>query len=136
MITQDDLATLHHLRAAWEGGEARALSGASLAAVPGRAEGRVAHWAFGRAADVLEHAARRRLKIGSGLAPSADEIALLRIARALGSSDWRTAEDAALWLVRRDAVSAFLNALAPAACALYRGDQGKAAPRRLNAATA
>ena len=140
MITQDDLALLHHLRAAWAGGNARARSGASLAAVPGRAEGRVAHWAFGRAAGILEHAARRRLVIGAGLAPSADETALLRVARALGQGDWRAAGDAALWIVRRDAVDAFLSALAPAACALYgpgrRTGQGKAAPRRLNAATA
>ena len=132
MITQDDLALLHHLRAAWAGGNARARSGASLAAVPGRAEGRVAHWAFGRTAGVLEHAARRALRIGEGLAPSRDERQLLRVARALAAGDWRGAEDAALWLVRRDAVPALVQAFAPAACAL----QGRAAPRRMKAASA
>ena len=130
--SQDDLAVLHHLRAAWIGGQARLSSGRSLAAVPGRAEGRVAHWAFGRAAAVLAHAARRRLVIGETLAPSADERQLLRIARALAVGDWAGAQDAALWLVRRDASDALVRGFAPAACAFY----GKAAPRLRNAATA
>lgn len=132
LTTQDDLLFLHHLRAAHAGGEARLISGAALAVVPGRAEGRVAHWAFGRAAETLGYAARRRLSIGTGIVPSQDERQLLAIAHALSDGDWDRAEDTALWLVRRDAAHAFVQALAPAACALY----GKAAPRRRNAARA
>lgn len=131
-ITQDDLLILHHLRAAWIGGAAQDASATSLAACPGRAEGRVAAWSLGKAAGVLAYAARRPLVIGQGLAPSADERQALRTARALAANDWRAAEDAALWLVRREAVPALAQAFAPAACALH----GRAAPRRRNAASA
>lgn len=131
-MDQDDLLILHHLRAAWAGGEARARAADALTVSPGRAEGRVAAWALNKVVGVLEHAARRRLRIGESLAPSADEAQLLRVASALAASDWQEAEDAGLWLVRRDAVPALTQALAPAACALY----GRAAPRRRNAARA
>ena len=130
--TQDDLLALHHLRAAWAGGERRIASGAALAAHPGRAEGRVAHWSFGRAASVLGAAARRRLVIAEGIVPSADERQLLRVMRALAEGDRRGAEAASLWLVRRDATAELAQALSPAACALH----GRASPRRQNAASA
>ena len=131
-MDQDDLLVLHHLRAAWAGGETQAAAAKTLTVCPGRAEGRVAAWALDKAAGMLAHASRRRLRIGGGLAPSADEAQLLRVARALAANDWQSAEDAGLWLVRRDAAPALAQALAPAACALY----GRAAPRRRNAARA
>ncbi|MBB4659817.1 hypothetical protein [Parvularcula dongshanensis] len=131
-ITQDDLAALHHLRAHWAGGPDAARSSETLAHYPGRAEGRVAAWAYGRTVKALSRHARRRLHIGEGLVPSADERAVLRIARLLGQRDWTGAESAAAWVVRRDGVAPLLDALAPAACAAY----GNALPRRKRAATA
>jgi hypothetical protein len=134
-ITQDDLWTLRHLRAAIAGGAAADASEAALAQWPGRAEGRVAAWSFSRAATILRRAGRRAVTVGQGLAPTADEAALLRVVRCLTERDWQGAEDAALWLVRRDAARDLAQALAPATCA-YGPAYGKAAPRRAQAASA
>ena len=131
-MTQDDLLVLHHLRAAWAGGVRQDAAARALAVSPGRAGGRVAAWGFARAAEVLARGARRPLRIGQGLAPSADEARLIRLANALSASDRPAARAEAAWLVKGEAVDALMQALSPAACAL----QGNAAPRLKNAARA
>ncbi|WP_031549027.1 hypothetical protein [Parvularcula oceani] len=132
-ITQDDLWTLRHLRAAWSADETeRRASAEALAQYPGRAEGRVAGWAFSRAASALARNARRPLRIGEGIVPSHDERTLLKVARAVAENDWDAADSAARWLIRRNGVADFTEALAPAACAAY----GRSAPRRAKTAHA
>lgn len=131
-IDQDDLWVLRHLRAAWNGGDDLRQSERALCQEPGRAAGRVAAWAFGRAARLLDHAARRRIRLGDGLAPTADERALLAIARQIAEGDEDGAALSASWLMRKGAADDLIDALSPALASAY----GKAAFRRQIAARA
>lgn len=72
------------------------------------------------------------MMIGETFVPSADEMRLVRVGRALASGDWQAAEEAAQWLLRNTGAGVFLDALAPAASTAY----GNAFSRRKKAATA
>ena len=130
-ITQDDLRFLTLFRAAWVGGAEQDAAEASLRAAPGRAAGRVASWSLDRAAGTLRRGARRRLVIGEGLAPSADERCLLAAARQVACGDAR-APETLRWLARGPFAGEVAERLAGVACVAY----GYAAPRRMKAASA
>ena len=131
-ITQDDLRLLSLFRAAWTGGPALREAEASLRATPGRAAGRVAGWSLTRAAEALRRGARRSLRIGGTLTPSADEQRLVLACRALAAGDDEAARETLRWLAAPGDAGRAAERLAPAACALY----GYAAPRRQKAVSA
>ena len=130
-VTQDDLRFLFLFRAVWAGEPDQAVAEASLRAEPGRAAGRVAAWSLRRAAEALRRGARRRLVIGEGLVPSADERRLMLAARQAASGD-ADAADTLRWLARAPFAGEVADRLTEVACAAY----GYAAPRRAKAASA
>ena len=130
-VTQDDLRFLTLFRAAWIGGPDRAAAEASLRVEPGRAAGRVAAWSLHRAAEALRRGARRRLVIGEGLAPSADERRLMLAARQVARGEEGAAETLR-WLARAPFAGEAADRLTEIACVAY----GYAAPRRAKAASA
>lgn len=129
-VSQNDLWLLTHLRAAWSGDDAiKARSAAALCEFPGRAQGRVAAWAFGKFAAVLGRGARRTLSIGEELVPSADERRILSVFHAMAADGEVAAADAARWLVRGDHTDALIRSIAP--LMPLAEDQGILAPRRV-----
>ncbi|MEO1041390.1 MAG: hypothetical protein AAFX52_03790 [Pseudomonadota bacterium] len=114
MLNQDDLLLLHHFRATVSRREIdRRASKDALAQEPGRAAGRVACWSLERSADFLRRFGRRPLNNEVSLAPSALEVRLVDVVRALKGHDRAKASRAALWLVPERHVAGLLDRLAP-----------------------
>lgn len=108
---------IDHFRAHWFDDGQAGRSAEQLMASPGRAEGKVAHWCFGRMASVLRRGARRSLDIAPvGSADlTANERSLLAIVRALSDRNEALALRHAEWLVGPSSLSNFLSTIAPLA---------------------
>jgi len=113
MVNQDDLLLLHHIRAHACQGACLERSKRSLSADPGRAAGRVLSWSLTRLVAHVERHGRLGWRCGEGLVPTAQEIRLVMMVRALAEYDRPSAEQAAMWLVPRREVSKLIERAAP-----------------------
>ncbi|NRA29952.1 MAG: hypothetical protein HRU11_06780 [Parvularculaceae bacterium] len=115
MVTQDDLLLLHHVRSHACGGNCLARSIESLSVEPGRAAGKVLSWSLSRVVAHVERFGRRGWRCGDGVVPTAQEVRLLSMVKALAAYDRAGAEQAAMWLVPRREIAKLIERATPLA---------------------